>query len=235
VQLSVYVVVAVSGPVDSVPATGRAPLQPPLAVQDVASVDVQSSVDAPPLSSVAGLAVRDNVGAGGCVTVTDTLFDCVPPLALTQVSVKLVVAVSGAVCSLPLTPLDPLHPPLAVHDTASDDDQVSVDLAPASTESGFAARVTDGLHGGLPARSQLRACVTGWIETTTCATGVVSGSERANAWFGAEFAAMSAASAIRRAPPTVCNHPDRIIELLADSIPGSGVGAESRGPSSGRQ
>ncbi len=68
-----------STPVDSEPLSPFAPLQPPLAVHEVALVDVQLSVDAPPVVTEVGLAVNVSVGAGGAVTVTVALFDTVPP------------------------------------------------------------------------------------------------------------------------------------------------------------
>jgi hypothetical protein len=54
-----------------------APLQPFDAVQLVALVVLQVSVEVPPLATDAGLAVRATVGAG--TTVTVTLFDADPP------------------------------------------------------------------------------------------------------------------------------------------------------------
>ena len=53
-----------------VPLAAFVPLQPPEAVQDVALVEVQVSVDDPPLAMVGGLAVRVAVGTGLVVTVT---------------------------------------------------------------------------------------------------------------------------------------------------------------------
>jgi hypothetical protein len=45
------------------------PLQPPEAVQEVALVELQVSVDVPPLAIVVGLAVNVEVGRGAIVTV----------------------------------------------------------------------------------------------------------------------------------------------------------------------
>ena len=64
------VVVVASGDVDCEPLAALAPLQPPDAVQLVASVDDHVSVDAAPLATVVGLAVSVTVGAGTTVSVT---------------------------------------------------------------------------------------------------------------------------------------------------------------------
>jgi len=79
VQVSVYVVVAVSVAVANEPLTGSEPLQPPEAVQEVALVEDQVSVDAAPLLTVLGLAARVTAGAA---VVTETVADWValPPL-----------------------------------------------------------------------------------------------------------------------------------------------------------
>jgi hypothetical protein len=75
---------AVSAPVDHDPFAGWLPDQVPEAVQEVALVDDQLNVDAVPLATVLGLAVKLTVGAG---EVTETVADCValPPLPV-QVS-----------------------------------------------------------------------------------------------------------------------------------------------------
>jgi len=64
VQVSENDVVAVSAPVVWVPRVLREPVQPPAAVQAVAFVEVQVSVDAAPLATVVGFAARVTVGAG---------------------------------------------------------------------------------------------------------------------------------------------------------------------------
>ena len=71
---------AVSAPVDSDPPVAvLAPDQAPEAVQEVALVADQVSVELLPLATVLGLAVRLTVGAG---VVTETVADCValPPV-----------------------------------------------------------------------------------------------------------------------------------------------------------
>lgn len=69
VQVSVYVLVVLIGPV-LVPVllVGWLPLQAPLAVQESAFVVVHASVLAPPLLTVAGLAVKEVIVTGGVVT-----------------------------------------------------------------------------------------------------------------------------------------------------------------------
>lgn len=85
VHVSVNFVVAVRAGVAFEPAAASAPLQPPEAVQAVALVDDQVSVEVAPLLTVAGFAVRVTAGAG---VLTDTVADCavLPPVPL-QVSV----------------------------------------------------------------------------------------------------------------------------------------------------
>jgi hypothetical protein len=85
VQPSPYSVVLLSAPVDQVPLVATGPLQPPEAVHVVALLELQVSVDIPPLATVAGEAVRVTVGAEVAIT---TSADCedVPP-APEQVSV----------------------------------------------------------------------------------------------------------------------------------------------------
>jgi len=62
------------------------PDHPPEALQDVALVDDHVSLDAPPLATVLGLALKLTVAAGRALT--DTVADCaaLPPAPL-QVSV----------------------------------------------------------------------------------------------------------------------------------------------------
>ncbi len=74
-----------SAPVDCVPVSALAPDQDPEAVQDVALVADQVSVELLPLATVLGLAARLMVGTG-CVT--ETVADCaaLPPVPV-QVSV----------------------------------------------------------------------------------------------------------------------------------------------------
>ena len=77
---------ALSAPLDWEPLIALLPDQPPEAVQDVALVDDHVSVDAPPLATVLGVALKLTV-AVGCL-LTDTVADCaaIPPSPV-QVSV----------------------------------------------------------------------------------------------------------------------------------------------------
>ena len=68
-----------SAPVDWLPLVAFAPLQPPDAVQLVASVELQVSVEAPPLTTEVGFAVSVTVGAGGVVTETLVVWLALPP------------------------------------------------------------------------------------------------------------------------------------------------------------
>jgi hypothetical protein len=87
VQVRLKVDVAVSAGVGALPTVGCAPLQAPLAVQLVALVDDQVSVDAPPLATVVGDAPIVTVGAG-VTAVTVTVADWLPlPPVPVQVSV----------------------------------------------------------------------------------------------------------------------------------------------------
>jgi hypothetical protein len=70
VHVNVNVLVTVRGPVLSVPAGLCGPVQPPDALQLVAFVVLQVSVEAFPLETVVGLAL--NVIAGAASIVTDT-------------------------------------------------------------------------------------------------------------------------------------------------------------------
>jgi hypothetical protein len=78
VQLSVYVALAVSAPVDWVPVTDFVPDQAPEAVQEVAFVAVQFNVALLPLAMALGPTLRVTVGAGDLMeTVADWV--AVPP------------------------------------------------------------------------------------------------------------------------------------------------------------
>ena len=146
-QLSVKFVVAASGDVVCEPLTALVPLQPPDAVQLLALAEVQLSVEVPPLAMVAGFALSATVGGGGGVpAVTVTVWLDVPPGPV-QLSVKLVVALSGAEASLPLVALVPLQPSAAVQLVALVLLQVSCVPLPMITEVGFAASVTVGAGG----------------------------------------------------------------------------------------
>jgi len=81
VQASVYCVAAVSAAVLCDPLVASVPLQPPEAVHEVALVDDHVSVEALPLVTVLGDALRVTVGAG---FLTEMVADCaaLPPVPL---------------------------------------------------------------------------------------------------------------------------------------------------------
>jgi hypothetical protein len=85
-QVSVNVVVALSAPVLALPVVALLPDHPPEALQLVAFVDAQLSVEAEPLLTVAGLALKLTVGLTGAETLTVTDRLALPPGPL-QVSV----------------------------------------------------------------------------------------------------------------------------------------------------
>jgi hypothetical protein len=72
-------VLADNAPVDCVPLTALVPVQPPLALQEVALVADQLKVADVPLAIVLGLLAKVIVGAG-CVTDTVATCAAVPPL-----------------------------------------------------------------------------------------------------------------------------------------------------------
>ena len=104
----------------------------------MALVELHVSVDAPPLATDVGFAVSVTVGTGTTVTVAVATL-LVPP-APVQVSEYDVVAVRAPVLWLPLVASAPLQPPDAVHDVASVELQVSVEVPPLATVVGAALR-----------------------------------------------------------------------------------------------
>jgi hypothetical protein len=122
------------------------PDQAPDAVQELASVDDQVSVDDPPLTTEAGFAVSDTVGARG-VTVTVADAFAVPPNPV-QAMANVPELVSAPLGWLPEVALLPDHAPEAVQEVALLDDQVSVEDPPLATDAGFAASDTVGTGGG---------------------------------------------------------------------------------------
>lgn len=131
-----------SGPVEREPLFGCGPVHAPDAIQEVAPLVLQVSKELPPVLIELGAALMLTVGAG---VPTVTVVDCVAlPPAPVQLIVKFVVAESGAVVCEPLGGKLPLQPPPALQPVASRDDQLSTVLAPASTVSACADRLTDG-------------------------------------------------------------------------------------------
>jgi hypothetical protein len=127
----------------ALPLVGSLPDQPPEAVQLLAFVDDQLSVELEPLLTVPGLALRLSVGFTGADTLIVTDLLALPPAPL-QVSVKAVVALSPPVLALPLVSSLPDQPPEAVQPLAFVEDQLSVAEPPLLTVVGFALRLTVG-------------------------------------------------------------------------------------------
>jgi len=129
--------------VDWLPLVVLVPLQPPLAVQPLASLAVQVSVAlSPSLIWVAELA-RLTLGAVGVSTVTLAVANALPP-GPEQSRRNVELLESGPTVRVPETDRVPLQPPLAVHDVALLDDQVTWTASPASTWLGLALKVTSG-------------------------------------------------------------------------------------------
>ncbi|MGD0502535.1 MAG: hypothetical protein ABSD02_07320 [Steroidobacteraceae bacterium] len=103
-----------SGPVANVPLVAKDPLQPPEAVQDVALVELQVSVEEPPETTLVGDALKLAVGTGGNgVAVTDALAAGLTPPGPEHVTEKLEFAVNAPVLREPLGGSVPLQPPAA--------------------------------------------------------------------------------------------------------------------------
>lgn len=112
----------------------------PDAAHELAFVEDQTSVEAAPLFTVLGSAVRLTVGAAA---LTETVADCAAlPPAPAQVSTKVEFAFNTPVDCEPLSALLPLHAPDAVQEVALSDDQVSVEEAPLTMLLGLAERAT---------------------------------------------------------------------------------------------
>jgi hypothetical protein len=135
-----------------VPLVASVPLQAPEAVQDVALVELQVSVELPPLATEVGLAVSVTVGAGVALpTVTVTEATLLVSPAPRQLSEYEVVAVSAPVLWVPLVASVPLHPPEAVQEVALVELQVSVVAPPLVIE--VCSALSDAVGRGLVTRS----------------------------------------------------------------------------------
>ena len=138
--------VALSGPLLSLPLVARAPLQASLAVQLEALLELQLRVLLSPLSRLAGSALSVTAGAGA--TLTRALWVTEPP-APEQVRVKVVVALSAALLSLPLVARAPLQPSLAEQLVALVLLQLKVLACPAAIVAGLALKVSVGAGGAV--------------------------------------------------------------------------------------
>jgi hypothetical protein len=133
----------VSGPTLKVPLAAFVPFQPPVAEHDVALVELQVRVEVPPLAILVGFAVNMTVGTLAA-TVTIAVVGTLMPPGPEQVSEYVVVAVNAAVVCVPLAARGPFQPPVAVHEVALVELQVSVDVPPGATAVGFAVNVAVG-------------------------------------------------------------------------------------------
>ena len=115
---------------------------PPVAVQEVALVELQVSVEVPPLAIVVGLAVSVAVGLGATVTVAVAAV-LVPP-APVQVRVYVVEVVSTGVVNESFTCCEPVQPPEAVQLVAFLTSQLKELVLPESMVVGLAAKVITG-------------------------------------------------------------------------------------------
>ncbi len=149
----------VSAPVLAVPDVALEPLQAPLAVQLLAFVDDQVSVELAPLVTDVGLAAIDTVGAGVTGTAATDVDALAEPPSPEQLKLKVVFAADSApVLAVPDVARLPLQPPLAVQLVAFVDDQVRLELPPLGTEAGLADSCTVGLGA-----TALTVTVTAWL------------------------------------------------------------------------
>ena len=132
-----------------VPLVALAPLQPapvPEAVHAVALVELQVSVELPPLAVTEGAATKVAAGMMLILTVDARL---VPPVPVQVMEYELGIVIAPVLC-VPLVALAPVQAPEALHDVALVELQVSVDVPPLAIEVGAAPRdavgtVMDGL------------------------------------------------------------------------------------------
>jgi hypothetical protein len=128
-QTSVYVVGAATGSVVWVPLVARVPVQPPVAVQEVALVELHVSVAVLPAGTALGVALNAAVGRG--LTTMVTLAGWLVPPAPAHDRVKVAVLLSAPVLWLPLVAKLPVQPPEAEQDVALVEDHVNVAEPPA--------------------------------------------------------------------------------------------------------
>jgi hypothetical protein len=131
--------------VDCEPVRPLEPLQPPDAVQAVALVLDQVSVEEAPAFTVLGVAVSVTIGA---LLETVTVADCVAdPPGPVQVSSYSVLLVRVPVDIVPLAGMLPCQPPEAVQAVAPGDLHVRVELPPLPTVVGAAVNVSEAATG----------------------------------------------------------------------------------------
>jgi hypothetical protein len=136
-----------SAPVDCEPLRPLEPLQPPEAVQEVALVLDQVSVEVPPVFTLLGAALNVIIGA---LPETVTVADCVAgPPAPVQVNSYSVLLVRVPVDIVPLVGTLPCQPPEAEQEVAPLDFQARVELPPLLTVVGDAVKVTEAATGAV--------------------------------------------------------------------------------------
>jgi hypothetical protein len=129
-----------------VPLVGNVPLQPPEAVQDVALVELQVSMEVPPLGTLVGFAIKVAAGTELAVTLTVVAAAVLVPSEPVQVSEYVMSVVKAPVLSVPLVAFAPANvPPVAVQDVVPVELQVNVALPPLLTVVGEA--VIDAVGG----------------------------------------------------------------------------------------
>jgi hypothetical protein len=138
-QTSEYEVVALTAAVGWVPPVGKVPVQPLDAVQEVALLEVQVSVDVSPGATTEGLTTNVAVG----MRLTTVLALAVPPEPVQDNEYEVALD-TGPVLWLPLSTSEPLQPPDAVQEVALLEVHVRIDDAPAATAAGDAVNVTVG-------------------------------------------------------------------------------------------
>jgi len=136
-------VVVLSEPVSCVPLGATCPLHPPEAVQEVEFSELHVRTDVPPGATTDGLAV--SVATGMVVTSTVAVAAWLLPPSPAQVSEKVVLELRAAVAWEPEVASVPLQPPDAVQLVESVELQVNVEVVPAATNVGLAARVAVGI------------------------------------------------------------------------------------------
>ena len=117
-------------------------VQPPVAVQLEAFVELHATVDDPPLAMLDGVAVTDTVACGTTVTVAEAL--PVPPVPVQEIwNVR--VAVMPVTVALPLAAVLAVQPPVALQLAALVELHVSVEEPPLAMLAGLALSVTTGV------------------------------------------------------------------------------------------
>jgi len=123
-----------------VPLVGSTPLQAPEAVQAVALVELHVNIDAPPLATDTGDALRVTVGTILTVTLDVEL---VPPVPA-QLNEYVLGVLKAPVLCVPLAGFVPPQAPEAVQEAALAELHVNIDAPPLVTDAGDAVKVTVG-------------------------------------------------------------------------------------------